>query len=316
MTNPIIPAGDIFSKRQKRLRGDVPDVYVYDNMPDSLRQQICYILMDAFNNLLMYQPDKSSRCASHYGEIVKILRQEMGAEQIALYKSNTISARSILEFESFVKTHYDIEETVDAIEVALRYIHYISIQHYRTNSRLKHIEDEINYRFSEHGVGYRFTGGRPIRVDSELIHQEIVKPALTLLGQQGYEGAQEEFLEAHRHYREGDAKSALNECLKAFESTMKAICQKRGWPYDSNAPARDLIQKCFDEDLIPQFWQSHYASLRSLLESSVPTGRNRISGHGQGPTPRTVPGHLVAYMLHMTASAIVFLAEAEKSLDN
>ena len=53
---------------------------------------------------------------------------------------------------------------------------------------------------------------------------------------------------------------------------------------------------------------------RSMLESSVPTGRNKLSGHGQGSTPTTVPDYLVAYMLHMTASTIVFLAEAELSL--
>ena len=67
-------------------------------------------------------------------------------------------------------------------------------------------------------------------------------------------------------------------------------------------------------ELIPPFWESHYSSLRSLLESSVPTGRNRLGGHGQGTIPTTVPDHIVAYMLHMTASAIVFLAEAERSL--
>jgi hypothetical protein len=46
----------------------------------------------------------------------------------------------------------------------------------------------------------------------------------------------------------------------------------------------------------------------------VPTGRNKLSGHGQGSTPKDVPDHLAAYMLHMTASAIVFLAEAEAAL--
>ena len=75
-----------------------------------------------------------------------------------------------------------------------------------------------------------------------------------------------------------------------------------------------MIQICFDNGLIDPFWQSHYSSLRSLLESGVPTGRNKLSGHGQGTTPTTVPDHLVAYMLHMTASALVFLAEAEKNL--
>lgn len=30
---------DLFSKRQKRLRGEVPDVYVYDILPGTFRNQ-------------------------------------------------------------------------------------------------------------------------------------------------------------------------------------------------------------------------------------------------------------------------------------
>lgn len=41
---------DLFSKRQKSLRGDVPDVYVYDNLPDALRVQIVHIWTDALGN--------------------------------------------------------------------------------------------------------------------------------------------------------------------------------------------------------------------------------------------------------------------------
>lgn len=51
-----------------------------------------------------------------------------------------------------------------------------------------------------------------------------------------------------------------------------------------------------------------------MLESSIPTGRNKLSGHGQGTTPTNIPDYLVAYMLHMTASTVVFLATAEKNL--
>ena len=31
---------DIFSKRQKRLRGEMPDVYQYDTLPGGLRTQV------------------------------------------------------------------------------------------------------------------------------------------------------------------------------------------------------------------------------------------------------------------------------------
>ena len=58
MANPIIPTGDIFSKRQKKLRGEVPDVYVYNDLPNPLRQQICFILSDAFDDCLFSQHAK------------------------------------------------------------------------------------------------------------------------------------------------------------------------------------------------------------------------------------------------------------------
>ncbi|WP_443216168.1 DUF7014 domain-containing protein [Rhizobium sp. CF122] len=45
-----------------------------------------------------------------------------------------------------------------------------------------------------------------------------------------------------------------------------------------------------------------------------PTGRNKLSGHGQGATPKAVPDYLTAYMLHMTASTLVFLTTAEEEL--
>jgi len=38
---------DLFSKRQKRLRGEVPDVYTYDSLPRTLRNQIVHIWNDS-----------------------------------------------------------------------------------------------------------------------------------------------------------------------------------------------------------------------------------------------------------------------------
>ena len=95
---------------------------------------------------------------------------------------------------------------------------------------------------------------------------------------------------------------------------MKAICDSRGWKYKAGASAKDLIQVCLDNDLVPAFWQQHFTSLRQELESSVPTGRNKLGGHGQGMVPVEVPVYLASYMLHMTASSIVFLEEADAAI--
>ena len=38
-----------------------------------------------------------------------------------------------------------------------------------------------------------------------------------------------------------------------------------------------------------------------------------MGGHGQGEEVTEVPRHIVSYVIHMTASAIQFLGEAEQS---
>ena len=313
-----MPIFDIFSKRQKKLRGEVPDVYVYDNLPNPLRVQIVHIWWGTLGNQEQYKEygDHGDKVRHIYSRLVETLCHEYGAFQLSKSETYSEDRDFFIELANFFLKEEDVEKALDAVELSFRVIDsYIRSNDYLSRYDAPKIADdaieELNNRFREHGVGYQFANGQIIRIDSEFTHDEIVKPALKLLNQRQYAGAQQEFLKAHEHYRKGNAKEALSECLKAFESTMKTICDKRGWSYGDNATAKPLIQACFDNGLIPSFWQSHYSSLRNLLESSVPTGRNKLSGHGQGTTPVSVPSHLVAYMLHMTASAIVFLTEAD-----
>jgi hypothetical protein len=182
------------------------------------------------------------------------------------------------------------------------------------NSTADDAIEELNVRFKESALGYQYIDGEIIRIDSELLHSEAVKPALYLLNSKWYKGPHDEFISAYSHYRHGKNKEALNDCLKSFESTMKAICEKRKWEYGRNDTAKALIDICFQKGLVPAFWQTQLSALRSLLESSIPTGRNKLSGHGQGASPSVVPNHIAAYMLHMTASTMVFLVKSEESL--
>lgn len=306
---------NLYSKRQKKLRGDVPDVYVYDELPKPLRTQIIHIWLDTLGNSNQYY---EGAVFEAYHLIVNTLCREYGLFKLPGAKEYG-DRDYINELVNFFLSVEDVERAIDVVELSFRIIDKATRrwEYLRRNNASVIANDameELNGRFKEHGVGYQFIGLEIIRIDSELIHTEVVIPALRLLNQKIYAGAQQEFLKAHEHYRHGNAKEALNECLKAFESLMKSICDKRGWSYSSNATAKDLIHLCLDNELIPTFWQHNFTSLRGLLESSVPTGRNKLGGHGQGTTTTTVPDHLVAYMLHMTASALVFLGEAEAAL--
>lgn len=311
---------DLFSKRQKALRGDVPDVFTYENLPNALRVQIVHIWTDTLGSDRDYYDTygHAERVRTAYKFIVDTLCREYG-----LFKLPTAEKYNermyLTELANYLLQVDEVEKQLDIVELSFRYIDRLT-REYRHLGRSNASEcadeaiNELNSRFKEHGIGYQFVEGEIVRVDSELLHVEAVKPALRLLNEKKYKGAQQEFLSAYEHYRHGKNKESLNDCLKSFESTMKAICDKRKWPYQPNDTAKTLIQVCFDNELVPPFWQQQLSSLRSLLESSIPTGRNKLSGHGQGSTPTVVPDYLVAYMLHMTASTLVFLTTAEKEL--
>ena len=305
-----MPIYDIYSKRLRRMNGDVPEVYVYDDLPKPLRVQIVQIWTECLGKPATPSGIRSQQIDECYAKIVIILRREYGVNKLPL---GTYQYRTFYdELRIFFDETTEVDKALDVVELVCQSIDKITYP-----SHLLSPIDELNQRFKERGVGYGFESGQIIRIDEELIHEEVVKPALRILNQPQFAGAQEEFLKAHEQYRKGDTKDSLSNCLKAFESVMKAICDMRGWQYDKDrSTAKALIKICFDNELIPQIWESHYSTLRSLLESGVPTGRNKLGSHGQGTAPTSVPNYLAAYMLHMTATTIVFLAEAEKELQN
>lgn len=299
------------------MRGALPDVYCYDTIPDPLKVQVIHIWLETLGNERTYNESRLGTQGA-YQFIAETLCREYGL--FLLPGKTTHAYRHYLEeLSNFLLQEQDCDKALDVIELSFKvinrmtrnwdYLHRNDADHSADNAI-----EELNTRFREHGVGYEFTNGEIIRVDSRLLHAEAVKPALIFLREPEYKGAQAEFLTAHEHYRHGRRKEALTECLKALESAMKAICSKRGWTHDPNATANVLVKTLFDNNLIPSFWSAHFAALRSTLETGVPTARNRLGGHGQGITIVEVPEFLVGYVLHLTASAILFLASAEKAL--
>ena len=305
---------DIYSKRRRRLRGEIPDVYQYDNMPPPFRVQVVNILQDVLGVTtarggihLSFDPTEK-----WFNAIYKSLAREYGVFQ--LHKQGNTSQEIVFDF--LLST--EVEKVLDVIEISLQLAYELESNNERLScvpdaeQNLDEAVDELNARFREHGIGYRFESGQVVRIDSEFLHQEVVKPALHLLKASHFAGAEQEFHKAHEHYRHQRFQESINESLKALESTLKVICKRKGWSFSERDVASKLIQIVFDRGLIPNYLQSQFNGLRTILEGGVPTIRNRDSGHGTGTTPRQVPAHLAAYALHLTASAIVFLAGAAK----
>lgn len=302
----------LFSKAQEKLAGVSGDVYTYE-IPNSLRVKIKLILQDAVNQA---QSDKDS----FYERIHKELGKAYGV--FPLRQGGSIDSQVIYDYLLESENNH----VLDIIQVFVKSLpHQAVIQAngisfsvsdgYASQHIVAKTIKELNEKFEEHAVGYQIEPlGKIVKVVSKLIHLEIIKPTLVLLSDSAYAGAQEEFLKAHEHYRQGRNKECLVDCLKSFESVMKIICTKRGWAFNPTDPAKKLFDVLFDKGLIPSFMESKFGGLRALLDSGVPTLRNKLAGHGQGATVTPVPNHVASYTLHLTATNILFLVECEKAL--
>lgn len=293
---------ELFSKRQRKiLNGTVPDIYKYDTLPQTLREQFIYIISDALNY---------SQYAEFYKTILDIFTREHGIPRINGYED--FSTHLFYRIRNL-----DIDKVLDLIELSFNVIIEIPLPtglvfQYPSFLSANKAVDELNFRFRENGVGYSFISGQIIRIDSEIIHENITKPTLSLLWNKKFQGANDEYLKAHKHYLEGDNGGCIYECFKSFESTIKIICTAKKWVFPNNATACTLIETCYKNKLIPEYLQNQFTSLRSLLESGIPTIRNKNSGHGVGAEPKIVDDNLTRYALNLTGSSIIFLIELSK----
>lgn len=302
---------ELFSKRQKKLRGEVPDVYQYEDLEQSFRVQVVHIVRDTVG----VEQNYNSATNGVYEEIHKLLCKEYGVFSLKEFSKSNFEA----VFEYFLNAK-DHEKCLDIIELTFRIIDTHVRDHeweFRNTTGVSQNPDdaieELNSRFKESGIGYQFESGELIRVDSQYVHSEVVRPVLRLLAKnRKYAGANDEFLSAHEHYRHKRYKECLNDCLKSFESLMKAIHEQHSWPFNRNDTAKKLISSCLTNGLVPEYLQNQFSSVRTLLESGIPTVRNKEGGHGQGTEVTSVPEHLASYTLHLTATNLLFLAKCEE----
>jgi hypothetical protein len=301
---------DLFSKRQRTARGEDPDVYIYDDVPDPLRVQLVQLIGDGIGA-------EHSDGGGVYRHIHKTLCREYGVFSLTDKHRPTPWE----EIANYLLSVRDVERVIDIVELSLQtidgYIRKCRAEyryHYREAEDPDGIIAEVNTRFREHGVGYEYVSGEILRIDSTVTHADVVKPALALLAGPGYSGANDEYLTAHSHFRHGRYKECLVDCLKCFESAMKVVILARGWPHNERDTASQLVATCINNGLFPSYLESQLGSVRSLLESGVPTIRNRNAGHGQGQQPTVVPQHLAAYALHLTASNVLLLVRSHEGL--
>jgi hypothetical protein len=305
---------ELFSKRQAdAARSGQADVYQYDKIPSSLRIQIDQIALEAIGLVgesAGYRREVINN--EWWAEIERLYRREKGLDDIG---TEEFAGERILGF----MRECDTEEWLDLLEVisvAIGHVGQETAAGFRHRWQVKinteDAIDEINYRLRQAGVGYQVEESRLIRIDSQYVHAEIVKPALALLSGGEFEGARQEFRSAHQHYRAGEHRQAVAMAANALESTFKSIFEQKGWPYNRSARISDLIKVARAKHLWPDYLDTSFDQLVATLQNGLPKIRDNDAAHGQGAKAKDVPGYIAAYALHLAACKIVFIVEAAK----
>lgn len=304
---------DLYSRRIKDANGE-PEVFVYDNFPETFRNQFFTVI----NNFLKKLCKKNSQYDFDdlVEEICEIFAQEKGLKCIsgAMY----ISSNSLRALEKYIDSCND-EDFLDLMDFVFGVL--ISDEDIKNSCFIydddedffQYAIDELNVRLKQHSLGYEFTNGQIIKKTNTVTHKNIVKPALKLLLDEEFRGAEEEYLLAFEHFRKAENKDAIINAAKAFESTMKIICAGMQYEFDKNKDnAKKLINTLEKNSFYPSYLNNHITNIRTTLESGAPTVRNKLSGHGQGTATTNVTDEYVEYVLNLVATNIVFLYKIYK----
>lgn len=300
----------LYSQRKKEAEQGISDVYIYDKFCREFRNQYMHIIKDVFG----IYPDVKNIYMSNgnYIDMWEFVCQAFAREKGLKYLQTSYSGATNT-YEAY-EDYVDISDDSDFLDLLdftfAEVISDKSIFGLGYNEVVNRAIEELNFRFKQHSLGYEFVNGELIPKTNEFIHTETIKPALHLLNNKIFEGAEQEYFQAFEHYKKGQNKDAILNAIKAFESVLKCICQEMQYPYDRERDtAKQLLQHLTDNGFYPKYLESHLNGIRSTLESGAPTLRNKNAGHGQGQEVVDVSDEYVEYALNLVATNIVLLVK-------
>lgn len=303
----------MFELLLKRIMNELgePEVFIYNSFPQAFRNQVFYILKDVLNPYSTYDQElrdvfeeKFCREKGLKGMKYDQLHKGYGKESIEYYflECNDVDFLDAVDYFFYI-----IDKKLRTLKPEYKY-------DYDSEGAVNEAIIELNYRFKQHNLGYEFINSQIITIDSTYLHKRAVKPSLKLLFEEGFEGAEDEIRNAYEKRRKGDNRNAIIEAGRAFESTMKIICERKGYEYDK---AKDTAQKLISilekNQFYPSYMNAHMNNLKTTLETGLPVVRNKIAGYGQGNDAVAIPDEFADYTLHLTATNILFLVRLYKN---
>lgn len=295
-----------YSRRLRASQPDGVDVYQYDEVPDKVRVQIVGIVIDLLGDC-SFGNQHSQLLWQNLSQYVAI---DGGIKSLQQHEIHSYKFRTHLE--KYIKDSADLYGILDFCDLLFIYtekVKHIFLSYNSYKKKINQTIEDLNGYFKESGFGYEYNN-QMIRIDSQHIHKEVIKPVLQLLGDEGFKKVDEEYRLAHEHYRNKHIKDCIVACNRAFESMLKTICDLERWEYEPCARASDLITLVRKKDLFLDGMANNFNSFVAILKNGVPALRNAHGGHGEASDATEQPLYMAQYMLNLTASNLLFLHEA------
>lgn len=295
----------LFNVFSRRIDTTVPQV---EPVTTELRNRVTFLCRDIFSNA-----QTGDYVMEFWTEMHNRLEYLHGAPELAPESYPQNRAEDALYFVRQCSS----EHFLDFVE----YIFQLDM-FWRFSSRADEMVENINAFFKLDDLPYHLTEyvqtaktdpssryGKAIEVTShptvilrehDLMHDQVVEPALTLLTHPDFSSANDEFLEALEDYRQGDLGDCLTKCNSALESTLKIICAKKMWNYKQTETTSSLLNTVISNAGLPSFFTQPLMLIGTM--------RNRLSkSHGAGMSGKQVSPDIAKYALNATASAILLL---------
>jgi hypothetical protein len=303
-----MPYFDIYSRRNIK----PCDGLVYEISKED-RVQITYVITDFFSRNPIFDDIAEDT-----------LWKAMNDRICRIHKKPYIGIETFFGRSSFstkVTQQFQIEQNpdhvIDIIEVCFRVLSKAyTVFGDQGRQRLPYppegaIED-LNTVFLENCIGLKFADGYIIRSDSEVLYQQITKPAMAFLTKAGFEYANEEYMAAQEQFRHGNYKETVMNIGKAFESTLKVICHKKGYVHDTSKGVKHLVDVLYNNNFLPESVKANLGIVRALLEGSLTFVRNK-SAHGAGVNHVEMNAGIASLALNMGGSLIKFCVDASEN---
>ena len=278
---------ELYSDSKRNLK--TVDVFIYDDVPEQFKNNIFYFIKDNLNNMEL----------SHiYRDIIKEHGLKRNIKETYLNDPTVFAESFVSGFENLIDSEDNIDFYLDLIVL------FLNIK----NDNKKEIIVSLNKILYKYSLGYQIdiVKDQVIRVDSKHIYQESIQKVLLLLNDIQFENVDDEYRKAYEELKNGNYEGVLVEANKAFESTMKIICELKEYGLPKNHNASALIAHLKKNNFIENFQTDKFNGLAKTLES-VSMMRNNQAGHGQGIKKRELSSIFAEYALQVTASNILLL---------